>query len=551
MPPTRRFEVVVAGDDKDVQKMFDRVGKGAGGMGGKIDNVGKKVGTAIAAGFATDQLVNFGTQLFNTASQLTAIDTKVKTVFESQAADIRKWADSNNEAFGLSDDQLAGLAANFGDLLKPMGFTADQAAAMSKDVVGLSGALSAWSGGTIDTAGAADKLAAAMLGEREGLKELGIAISQAEVDARVAAKGQDKLTGAALQQAEAVATQELIFEKSQDAQKAWANGSNDALKAQNKLKAATQEMKEKLATALVPAMLKAFEVGEKLVAGGAKIVGFLMDNKKAVLAVGIGIAAVLLPAALALIPAFIAWSLSAAAAAASTLIAIGPVVLIGAAIAGLAFLVITHFDTIKNVISGVFDWVKGNWPLLLAILTGPFGLAVLAITRNWDTIKAGAAAAVNWVKDRFNDVVSFITGLPGRISAAARGMWDGIAAAFKSAINTIIRGWNRIEFKIPGFKVGPVGFGGFTLGVPDIPQLAHGGIVTGPTLALLGDNPSGREAVIPLDRAGGLGSTTIVVQNSGVIGSQGELERWLFAALESATRKGVLPGQSTRKAFAR
>ncbi|MGV7904050.1 hypothetical protein PJN93_30015, partial [Mycobacterium kansasii] len=63
--------------------------------------------------------------------------------------------------------------------------------------------------------------------------------------------------------------------------------------------------------------------------------------------------------------------------------------------------------------------------------------------------------------------------------AAATGMWDGIRDAFKGAINWIIRAWNSIEFKIPGFKVGPVGYDGFTLGVPDIPEFAQGGW-TGP-----------------------------------------------------------------------
>jgi hypothetical protein len=33
-----------------------------------------------------------------------------------------------------------------------------------------------------------------------------------------------------------------------------------------------------------------------------------------------------------------------------------------------------------------------------------------------------------------------------------------------------------------------------------IPALKDGGITLGPTLALIGDNPGGREAVIPLDR---------------------------------------------------
>lgn len=56
-----------------------------------------------------------------------------------------------------------------------------------------------------------------------------------------------------------------------------------------------------------------------------------------------------------------------------------------------------------------------------------------------------------------------------------------------------------------------------------IPAMATGGITTGPTLALLGDNPSGREAVIPFERmgqfmdmAGASGSTTVTGRLQGM-----------------------------------
>jgi hypothetical protein len=73
-----------------------------------------------------------------------------------------------------------------------------------------------------------------------------------------------------------------------------------------------------------------------------------------------------------------------------------------------------------------------------------------------------------------------------------------------NAINFIIRKWNGLEFKVPGFNVPGIGkIGGVTVGVPDIPLLATGGIVTRPTLAVVGE--AGPEAVIPLNRAGSMG----------------------------------------------
>lgn len=168
------------------------------------------------------------------------------------------------------------------------------------------------------------------------------------------------------------------------------------------------------------------------------------------------------------------------------------------------------FASVKAVVVGVFNWFKTNWPLLLAILTGPIGLAVLVITRNWDKIKGGATAAKDWIVGAFNGVLNFFKQLPKRMGGMFVGMFDGIKSAFRSAINWVIRGWNGLEFTMPAINthlpgVGKVG--GFTVGVPDIPQLASGGVVRatpGGRLALLGEG--GRdEAVVPLSRGGGFG----------------------------------------------
>ena len=210
--------------------------------------------------------------------------------------------------------------------------------------------------------------------------------------------------------------------------------------------------------------------------------------------------------------------LQAARVAAAWLISIWPIALIAAAVAGLVALFVIHFDSIKavvaaafnfvvGIISGAIEWIRTNWPLILAILTGPFGLAVLAIVKNSDTIKAGATAVKDWIVGRFNDVVGFITGLPGRIAAAASGMWSGITDAFRSAINTIIGWWNNLSFPsitIPSMDpLGSFGpsFGGGTFGgwaLPDISYLAKGGRVPGPTLSMVGEGRQ-HEAVVPLD----------------------------------------------------
>lgn len=155
------------------------------------------------------------------------------------------------------------------------------------------------------------------------------------------------------------------------------------------------------------------------------------------------------------------------------------------------------------------DWIEERVRERVGRLVGFFrelpGRIVRAVTNFgrtvWNGLKAGFQFVREQITSKVDGIVGFFRGLPGRIADAAIGMFDGIKDAFKDAINWIIRGWNSLEFKIPGFDPpgpGPT-FDGFTLGVPDIPQLRLGGVTTAPIIAQIGDNLSRREAVIPLD----------------------------------------------------
>jgi phage-related protein len=160
------------------------------------------------------------------------------------------------------------------------------------------------------------------------------------------------------------------------------------------------------------------------------------------------------------------------------------------------------FGAVKTTITFVWNWIKKNWPLLLGILTGPIGIAVLTITKNWDRIKAGATAVKDWISDKFNAVLNFFRGLPARMGRAVSGLFDGIKDAFRGAINFVIDGWNGLSFSLPGVSIaGKEVFGGTTISTPDIDRLAQGGIVPrtpGGRLAVIGEGRF-NEAVVPMD----------------------------------------------------
>lgn len=246
------IRVRILGDASDLSRAFNKADGAAKGFSAKFGGTAKAIAGSMAAAFAAKQVVDFGGQMVDLGNKVENWRAKADTVFEGSANAMRRWSDENAAAMGLTGDELLGLSAGMGDLLKPMGFTGEHAAHLSAKTTELAGALSAWSGGQRDAADVSSILSKAMLGEREQLKELGISISEADVQARLAANGQDELTGSALQQAKALATQDLIFEKSADAQKAWGDGTFDNIKKQNELKAKIAEVKETLAEKFLP-----------------------------------------------------------------------------------------------------------------------------------------------------------------------------------------------------------------------------------------------------------------------------------------------------------
>lgn len=152
-------------------------------------------------------------------------------------------------------------------------------------------------------------------------------------------------------------------------------------------------------------------------------------------------------------------------------------------------LISTAINLVKSVIGGVLSTIKEVW-------NGAWNTVSSKVSDIWTSIKETVSGGID-------AVVGFVKALPGEIADIASGAFDSIKDAFKSALNWIIDGWNSLEFKIPGFDPPGPGpkFGGFTLGVPKIPRLAKGGIVTGPTLAYLAE-AGHQEAVIPLNAHG-------------------------------------------------
>jgi hypothetical protein len=209
-------------------------------------------------------------------------------------------------------------------------------------------------------------------------------------------------------------------------------------------------------------------------------------------------------------------------------------------------------EKILPVLTTFGNWASDNTPLFLTLAGAIGGIAAAVLVVNGAmTAYAAITKAVTVVQTAFNAVMAMnpvtlvIVAVVALVAALAiaykrfegfRNLVDGVFSFLKDAVGIWVEGvkvyfstvyaifktlfngiaslWNstigKLSFKAPSWVPG---IGGKGFDVPNIPMLAEGGIVTGPTLAMIGER--GPEAVVPLDRYNGGGANVTIHVNGG------------------------------------
>lgn len=249
---------------------------------------------------------------------------------------------------------------------------------------------------------------------------------------------------------------------------------------QRELKMASDGLKISVGSALVPVLLQL----TTMLSGLAAVMQPVLRNSTA-LRIIIG----------TLVTAFLAYKVAVIASTIASMSLVGVWALIPLAIAaivvGLVLLwrkttiIQSAFRAVGNAAKAVWGWIKGNWPLLAAVLAGPFGLAVAQIAKHWDKIKAGARALVGWFKGFGGSVVrAIVDGIksaPGAILDALKSLLPGGTIAAK--LGHKIGLWQHGGV-VPHAQLGVVGERG-----PELVQMPGGTRIT--------PLPTGSRAVAP------------------------------------------------------
>ena len=150
-------------------------------------------------------------------------------------------------------------------------------------------------------------------------------------------------------------------------------------------------------------------------------------------------------------------------------------------------------DTVGKVIStikAVWNWAKGNWPLLVGILLGPFGIVGALIWKFRDQILGAFREVWDWLRespifspviDGIQAIIDFVRELPGRVLGILKDIPGMVADAIRD---------------IPGLGAALEVFTGIAGKVKE--SFAQGGIVPGPLGRPLLATVHGGEMVLPV-----------------------------------------------------
>ena len=127
-------------------------------------------------------------------------------------------------------------------------------------------------------------------------------------------------------------------------------------------------------------------------------------------------------------------------------------------------IVIAYYTMLWEAVKFVFEMIVSAIQTAWGFMSGVF-----------DSIKNGIAGVADWISDKVNAIVGFFTSIPEKIGAVGTAIADALGNAFRS-------GWNFLADTVNGIIPDSIGIGiGPELDLPDnpLPRFHAGGVVPG------------------------------------------------------------------------
>ena len=362
-----------------------------------------------------------------------AIETRSKfaTVFKDIAAESERSANTLASNFGLSGTKARELLGDTGDLLSGFGFTGAAALTLSTQVNELAVDLASFTNFSGGAEGASAALTKALLGERESLKSLGIAISEKDVKAKISQLLAEGQTFGSLRQAKAQATLALAVQQSKNAIGDFARTSGDLANQERITASRIQDLKESFGKILLPVALKVTQAIRSMV---ERLSALSPEAKRTIIIVA-GIAAVLGPVLLLIGSIGLALPAMAAGFAAFgtvAALALGPLGLLAAGLALAAVLVINNWSKVRAFFSGFASGITTTFGPTMTRLVSQFQEAARVIAELFSSDSEAATNLSNFAN--IGTLVGDIIG--GALDIIVRGI-SGMGVALGQLIGAV------------------------------------------------------------------------------------------------------------------
>lgn len=246
------------------------------------------------------------------ASDLSEVQNVVDTTFGSNKDTINEWSSTMAESYGISELSAKKYSGVLGAMLKSMQLTDAETLKMSQSMTELAGDMASFY--NLSTDEAFEKIRSGISGETEPLKQLGINLSVANLEAFALAEGVTKTYKAMSQAEQSTLRYNYLMKTTADSQGDFAKTSDSFANQQRILTLEFDNFKTKIGQEVVPELTEGFgKINDKLRESGddiAELVGgglsaltegfvWMIDNSDLVAAGLSGIGAAMITSAAA------------------------------------------------------------------------------------------------------------------------------------------------------------------------------------------------------------------------------------------------------------
>lgn len=203
----------------------------------------KKIAAGIGAAQIGKAILDWGKAAIDAASDLAEVQNVVDVTFGGGAKQIESWSKTAGKQFGLTETQAKKFTSTLGAMMKSAGLTGDEIVGMSTDLAGLAADMASFY--NLDFETAFQKIRSGISGETEPLKQLGINLSVANLEAFALSKGITKAFNSMSQSEQTVLRYQYLMQATADAQGDFARTSDGFANASRRVEAALDTISTK------------------------------------------------------------------------------------------------------------------------------------------------------------------------------------------------------------------------------------------------------------------------------------------------------------------